>query len=236
MLARLDHPNIARLLDGGVTPEGRSFLVTEHVEGRSLSHWLGETRPSLQQRIGILIQVAEAIGAAHARLVVHGDLKPANLLIDSRNRVRLIDFGVSRLIGGVLQGQNDGRALTPAWAAPEQLAGAPPNPQSDLYALGLLLYLLLVGQLPPARRSDSLEELIEQGPRQPALRPSEDPDAGTNAAAARGDLDAITYRCLQPRPEARYQDVRSLIVDLIACSPDDDATLGHALRSALTRP
>lgn len=220
LLARLDHPNIARLLDGGVSPDGRSFLVTEHIEGRSLSAWLAETRPSIEQRIRLLIDIAEAVSSAHARLVVHGDLKPANLLVDGDDRVRLIDFGVSRMMGQAPDSREQPNALTPAWAAPEQLAGGAATPQSDQYALGLLMYFLLIGHLPAEREETSFDALVELARAQPPLRPSDDPRAGSNAAVCRGDLDAIVFRCLQSDPTRRYRDVRSLIVDL-------DAWLNH---------
>jgi len=220
LLARLDHPNIARLLDGGVSADGRSFLVTEHIEGRSLSAWLDGNRPSIEQRVRVLIAIAEAVSSAHARLVVHGDLKPANLLVDGDHRMRLIDFGVSRLMGQAIASPEHPQALTPAWAAPEQLSGNAATPQSDQYTLGLLLYYLLIGHLPAARDEASVALLIAAARMQPALRPSDDPRAGSNAAACRGDLDAIVFRCLQPDPAQRYRDVRSLIVDL-------DAWLNH---------
>lgn len=188
VLASLDHPGIARLIDGGVTPDGRPYLVMEHVEGRPLDRFLDEENPSRLERLQTLRDVAQAVAHAHARGVVHRDLKPSNVLVDTQGRPRLLDFGIARLlegsdfVGGTVPLTRTGRLLlTPEYASPEQKAGAVLTPASDVYQLGLLL----AGALPELREERS--------------------DAGIVLATALAD-----------DPERRYPDARALARDLEA--------------------
>lgn len=213
LLARLDHPNIARLLDGGVASDGRPWLVTEFIDGRPLDEWLRESAPDLDRRLKAFTALTDAVACAHASGIVHADLKPANALIDGNDQPHLLDFGVARLLEHAAAGGHHG--LTPAWAAPEQLDGAPADPRSDVYALGLLLYLLLTGDTPFDTRAHSLSELKalrqQQDPPPPSLR-ARAPDA----ARIRDELDAVALGCLARDPGRRPDDAGALLAELRA--------------------
>jgi serine/threonine-protein kinase len=194
LLARLDHPNIARIIDGGETDDGQAFLVMEWVEGADLDVWIGGA-PDIRSRLDVFEQVARAVGHAHQRRVVHGDLKPANVRIAADGRARLLDFGVARLLAEERSGDGDGfRALTPAFAAPEQLAGEPASTPSDVYALGMLLHWLLTGDVVA--------------------------DGGDIGAALAGrarrpdDLAAILRRACAADPDRRYPSASELLRDI----------------------
>ncbi len=218
VLARLDHPGIARLLDGGVTDDGRPYLVTEWVDGVALDRWCRERKPDLQQRIAVFAQLCAAVAYAHANLIVHRDLKPANVLVDAQGRVKLLDFGIARLLDPVRQfTATHDLALTPAFAAPEQLTGAAITTRTDVHSLGSLLYLLLAGRPPHDTQGLALAALItrvcDQDPPWPSRATG---DGGVAAALIRGDLDAIAMRALAREPERRYPSVDALIADLEA--------------------
>lgn len=216
LLARLDHPNIARLLDGGVAPDGRPWLVTELISGRPLDAWLRESAPDLDRRLKTFTALADAVACAHASGIVHADLKPANVLVDAHDQPHLLDFGVARLVEhAALAGQTALHGLTPAWAAPEQLDGLPANARSDVYALGLLLYLVLSGDTPIDAQAHSLSELKalrqQQDPPAPSARASAD-----EAARLRGGLDALALRCLARDPAQRPADAGGVLAGLRA--------------------
>ena len=145
-LARLSHPHIARLLDAGVTASGQPYLVLEHVEGVRIDEYADSRTLDLRARLNLFLQVADAVSHAHAHLIVHRDLKPGNILVDEHGQVKLLDFGIAKLVDG--SGADDtvigGRAWTPAYAAPEQVRDEPVTVATDVYALGVLLYDLLV--------------------------------------------------------------------------------------------
>ena len=214
LLARLDHPNIARLLDGGVAPDGRPWLVTELISGRPLDAWLRESAPDLDRRLKTFTALADAVACAHARGIVHADLKPANVLVDAHDQPHLLDFGVARLLEHAAPASHAAlHGLTPAWAAPEQLDGSPANARSDVYALGLLLYLILTGDTPVDAQAHSLSELK-------ALRQQQDPPAPSQRAPAReaarlrGSLDALALRCLARDPAKRPATAGALLAEL----------------------
>lgn len=214
LLARLQHPNIAALLDGGITSDGRPWLVLEHVEGQALDRWLRGTRPSIARRLAVFEQLCAAVACAHAAGIVHADLKPANILITAGDTPKLVDFGIARLTER--HGDPASGSLTPAWAAPEQLRGDPVSPRTDVYALGLLLYLLLTGRMAQDVEDMPVSELA-------ALRLGSDPPPPSARVASaaerrrlRGDLDAIVRRCLERPPERRYASVVELQADLRA--------------------
>lgn len=154
ILARLAHPGLARFIDGGVSAEGRPWFALEYVEGESIIRWCDQRRLGIRERIQLLIEVCAAVQYAHTQLVVHRDLKPGNILIDASSHVRLLDFGIARLLGGDDEaGATAGtlglsQAMTPAYAAPEQFTGAPVGVAADVYALGVLAYELISGVLP----------------------------------------------------------------------------------------
>ena len=243
ILARLEHPAIARLFDGGLSAEGSPYFVMEYVDGIPIDRFADAGQFDIEGRLQLLLQVAEAAAFAHRRLVVHRDLKPDNILVDSAGQVKLLDFGVAKLLdhdGG--QGSLTVTAsapLTPAYAAPEQIRGEAISTATDVYALGVLTSRLLCGRLPYPRRPTSptdLERLVcEEPPRLPARRladpPEERPDGSSGPdidaiAAARGttapklrrrlvgDLDAIVDRALRKEPERRYGSVDAFARDL----------------------
>lgn len=175
ILARLDHPAIARIVDGGLSDDGRSFLVLERVDGEPITTWCDRQDVDLRGRLRLLVEVCEAVAAAHRRLVVHRDLKPSNILVTREGRPKLLDFGIAKL----LESEDDGaetrtelRLLTPAYAAPEQILGEEVSTATDVYALGVLAHELLTGRLPHRRTGRSVGELAARIARETLKRPS----------------------------------------------------------------
>ncbi|WP_054683805.1 serine/threonine-protein kinase [Rhodothermus marinus] len=153
ILAQLNHPGIARLLDGGALPDGRPFLAMEYVDGTPIDRYCDDHRLSIAARIRLFDQVLEAVAYAHRHLVVHRDLKPSNILVtdqEGKPRIKLLDFGIARLLDAETPTltRTEQRLFTPAYAAPEQLSGRPITTATDVYALGTVLYRLLTGHLP----------------------------------------------------------------------------------------
>lgn len=211
LLARLRHPGIAQLLDGGLTGDGRPWLVTEWIEGKRLDDWLAQSSPPLRQRVTLLRHLAEAVAYAHANLVVHRDLKPANVMVDAQGAPHLLDFGIARLLDdtGAAAATAD-QAMTPAWAAPEQLRGEPVDARTDVHALGALLYFALTGRTLHGADGGSLAAVIQavcHADPEPPGRVA--PQAGVDA-----DLDAITLKAIARDPAARYASADALAVDL----------------------
>ncbi len=230
ILARLEHPGIARLLDGGVTGDGRPYAVIEYVEGRPLVDHCREHGCDLEERLRLFGQVCDAVAHAHRNLVVHRDLKPANILVDASGRVKLLDFGIAKLLDSG-DGAKDGDAgsaaedltrapLTPDYAAPEQLTGEPVTTATDVHALGVLLFELLTGERPwrsgdlPVASAVRLLLEKEAPPASRVAREARGPEPPVPAGALAGDLDAIVARCLRKRPEHRYESVPALWRDL----------------------
>jgi eukaryotic-like serine/threonine-protein kinase len=244
ILAALDHPNIARLLDGGVTGDGRPYLVMEHVEGLPIDVYCDRMRLTVNERLRLFVVVARAVAYAHRNLVVHRDLKPSNILVTTDGTPKLLDFGIARLLnpglGGVAVRTLEGRVeLTPEWASPEQLRGEALTTQSDIYTLGVLLYDLLCGRRP--FHASSLAGLIPLACEEDAGRPSSrvqqdevlpllDGSSRTVRAAVvarsmqsspvrlarelRGDLDAIVDVALRKESRNRYASADLLIEDI----------------------
>lgn len=201
ILARLAHPGLARFIDGGMSADGRPWFALEFVEGESITRWCDHRRIGLRERIGLLLEVCAAVQYAHTQLVVHRDLKPGNILIDAGGRVRLLDFGIARLLGGDDEGPAEAstlglsQAMTPAYAAPEQFIGAPVGVAADVYALGVLAYELLSGVLPaefdPADPVAAREAVLNAAPqslgaailREPRRPLAADRDAGADSSA-----------------------------------------------------
>ena len=231
VLARLRHPNIAALLDGGVDEHGSPYFAMELVQGDPITAWCDARRLDVRGRVRLFLQVLDAVAFAHRQLVVHRDLKPSNILVDVNGKAFLLDFGIAKLI----EGDDDGhtrtteRAFTPDYASPEQLLGEPISTATDLYQLGVLLYALLAHSHPYGLAGDTpLRARIArmEGAPQPlwdAARKASDEDAaqrgGTPAqlvAQLRGDLSAIAQRLLAHDPKRRYDSVDALRSDLIA--------------------
>src|SRR6056297_99576 len=216
LLAGLAHPGIVHLLDGGVSDEGWPYLVMEYVEGEPIDAWCDRTGATLETRIELLRQVASSVAHAHARLVVHADLKPNNVLVDANGRARLVDFGIARLTDRDDENRLRARLhCSPAWAAPEQLSGAPPRVATDIHGLGMLMYRLLTGR-PPRSASAATRALLGR-PLEPSPgRPSDHPDPRCPAARLRGDLDAICVTATAEDPEQRYGSAEAFERDLAA--------------------
>lgn len=187
ILARLEHPNIARLLDGGTTPAGRPYLVMEFAEGEPISRHAEKQRLDLEARLRLVDAVCEALAYAHRQLVIHCDIKPGNVLVEVNGRVRLIDFGIARLEG---EGEDAAPAMTPAYASPEQEAGQPPGVASDIYSLGRLLHELLAPLRGRHRRGHELDAIV-------ARATAADPAARYDSVTAL-QLDLQRLRAHQP--------------------------------------
>ncbi len=217
ILARLSHPNIARFIDAGVDTGGAPWLALEYIEGIGLGDWLERERPSLRARLNVFLAICEAVDHAHRHLVVHRDLKPANVLVDAQGVPRLLDFGIAKLMDGP-GGETTHGGMTPAYAAPEQLRGGEVSTATDVYALGLLLFRMLVGDLPETRRDASLAAMLGRLDQEETQRPSRHPAPGPalpySLSVLRGDLDAMVSRALRARPEDRYATARELAADL----------------------
>jgi len=210
ILATLEHPGIAHLIDGGLTPDGHPYMVMELVEGQDLLSYCHEHRLGLQQRLTLFGQVCEAVGYAHRHLVVHRDLKPNNIFVTTDGRVKLLDFGVAKLLDASYRAESGVTIalMTPDYAAPEQLEGRPATTATDVFALGLLLYALLTGAPPWNLRElplpAALQRLLNSDPRRPSIIAAETAAAPVPASALRGDLDAIVLKALRREPEERY--------------------------------
>jgi len=218
ILATLSHPNIATLYDAGVAADGQLYLALEYVAGEPIDRYCESRHLQTRARVELFLQVAKAVAHAHAKLVVHRDLKPSNILVTQEGQVRLLDFGIAKLLDDGVAKQTaltelSGRALTPDYASPEQILGLPITIASDVYSLGVILYELLAGKRPYQLRRESrgaLEDAIVQA----------DVVAPGNLAepvarkALRGDLDTIVLKALKKKAEDRYPTVNALADDL----------------------
>lgn len=218
LLARLEHPHIARLIDAGVAPGGQPYLVLEHIEGEHIDRYCETAGLDITQRVRLLLDVLSATALAHANLIVHRDIKPANVLVSKQGRVKLLDFGIAKLLeeqphAGELTLEAH-RVLTPEYCAPEQLLGEPVTTATDVYALGVLLYLLLSGQHPAAAAAGSPAEMVKAVLDEVPRRVSEAAASPKLRRVLRGDLDNIVAKALKKRPEERYHSVNALARDL----------------------
>ena len=245
ILARLRHPRIAHLIDAGVSPAGQPYLVLEHVDGQSIDQYCDARTLTVEARVRLFLDVLDAVAHAHANLIVHRDIKPANVLVSTEGQVKLLDFGIAKLIerDGTWRAagidaptaltREGGAALTPEYAAPEQLSGGAVTTATDVYALGVLLYVLLTGQHPAGNALRSPATLIHaivdaQPPRvsDAVVSQSESQESiaaharhcGTTAGrlrrALRGDLDTIVAKALKKDASERYASVTALADDL----------------------
>lgn len=214
ILADLDHPNIARLIDGGSTAGGQPYLVMEYVEGTAVTAFCEAGSLSVRQRLRLFLDVADAVRYAHTKLVVHRDLKPSNIMVTPQGKVKLLDFGIAKLLGADADGSERTltryQILTPEYASPEQLRGDPVTTGSDVYQLGVLLYVLLTGVKPFA--DDAATRLTGAEPR--VRPPSAAARAPRTRSALRGDLDTIILKAMQHEPARRYDSVERLADDV----------------------
>jgi tRNA A-37 threonylcarbamoyl transferase component Bud32/tetratricopeptide (TPR) repeat protein len=216
ILALLEHPGIARLIEGGLTPGGLPYFAMELIEGVPIDRYCDDHELSLDLRLELLAEVCDAVSYAHQHLVIHRDLKPSNILVTPAGRVKLLDFGIAKLLTDDAEGDRTGtqfQAMTPEFAAPEQVRGEAVSTATDAYALGVLLYLLLTGELPYDVRGKPMVEVArivsEQEPSRPSSR-AFDP----LRRRLRGDLDLIVLTALQKEPKRRYQSPSALAEDL----------------------
>ena len=209
ILAGLEHPNIARLLDGGTTADGRPFLVMEFVEGLPIDRYVTERQPPLTDLLELFRKICSAVSYAHRNLIVHRDLKPANILVTAEGQPMLLDFGIAKLLDGSAQRTRTGAAaMTPEYASPEQVLGAPITTASDIYTLGVLLYELLSGARPYRNTSSPLELAQAIG--------TEHPQPLSTHAGRRfdSDLENIVQMALRKEPERRYASAGQFSEDL----------------------
>lgn len=221
ILASLEHPGIARLLDGGMAPDGRPYTVMEYVEGQSLSDYCREHRSSLRERLALFTQVCDAVAFAHRNLVIHRDLKPDNILVDAEGGVKLLDFGIAKLLDAAASPRDSDTTIapfTPDYAAPEQLSGKPVTTATDIYALGVLLFELLTGERPLRTlglpSTQALKLLLDRAAPSPSRIAQAKSDAPLPARRLAGDLDAIVAKCLRKEATHRYETVNALKHDL----------------------
>ncbi len=231
ILARLTHHHIARLLDAGVSPTGQPYIVLEHVEGIQIDSYCDRNKLDVEARLRLFLDVVAAVASAHASLIVHRDIKPSNVLVGKDGRVKLLDFGIAKLLevdGSAGEAtaltREGGGALTPEYAAPEQVTGGAITTATDVHALGTLLYLLLAGQHPVGSALSSpvllLRAIVEEDPKR-ASDSAADSDAATRATSPdglrrqlKGDLDTIAAKALKKNPAERYASVTALGEDV----------------------
>ncbi len=241
ILAQLDHPHLARFIDGGITNDGRPWFALEFVRGQRITRWCDDHRLTIRQRVHLFLDVCAAVQYAHSQLVVHRDLKPENILVDEHGTVRLLDFGIARLLGDdedaeALTRVGTGYAITPEYAAPEQFSGGAVGVGADVYGLGAVLYALIAG-VPPIALSTGDVLLASRRIReaQPQTLTTAISRAGGEAIVAdveeqrlaarathgsgyrrlvRGDLARILDKALAKEPERRYRSAAALADDL----------------------
>jgi len=217
-LARLAHPNIAHLIDAGVFANGQPYLILEYIEGKHIDVYCNERVLDVDARLRLFVDVLAAVAHAHANLIVHRDIKPSNVLVTGNGQVKLLDFGIAKLLeddAPVPLTREGERALTLAYASPEQVTGGPISTATDVYALGVLLYLLLAGKHPSESALQSPADLIKAIVDTQPLRPSETAAATAKLSRAlRGDLDTIVSKALKKSPAERYPSVTAFADDL----------------------
>jgi predicted Ser/Thr protein kinase len=241
ILAKLAHPNIARLLDGGTTDDGLPYLVMELVNGQPLTEWCDERRASIGERLELLEELCQVVDYLHKNKVIHRDLKPGNVLVDSDGKLKLLDFGISKLVDpageqSILMTRSGMHLLTPEYASPEQVTGEAITPQTDIYALGVIAYELLSGHRPHRLRNRAVHVMMraicEEEPERPSsvvtqTGENESIEPGTVgrlrrispeqlSQRLRGDLDEVVMKALRKEPMQRYLRASDMAQDLSA--------------------
>jgi eukaryotic-like serine/threonine-protein kinase len=217
VLARLQHPNIASILDGGATDDGRPYMVMEFVAGEPIDAYCASRALDMRARLEMFRTVCSAVHYAHQNLVVHRDLKPQNILVTADGQAKLVDFGIAKLLAAGVDPQDAPTAtllpmMTPEYASPEQVRGAPVTTASDVYSLGVLLYELLTGSRPYRVKTDSLEGIVRTVCEVEPVLPSQ--AAPTRASELRGDLDTIVIKALRKEPARRYLSAQEMAEDV----------------------
>lgn len=234
ILARIAHPHIAELIDAGVMPDGQAYLVLEYVKGKAIDEYCDEQKLDVDSRINLFLDVLDAVAHAHANLVVHRDIKPSNVMVNRDGQAKLLDFGIAKLLSddrnsaATMLTVAGGGALTPLFAAPEQITGGAITTATDVYALGVLLYLLLTGRHPAGPGPHSTVDLVKaitetEPPRASDAIASVGAENKANARAItndklrrqlRGDLDTILAKALKKDPQGRYPSASTMADDL----------------------
>ena len=244
ILANLDHPNIARMIDGGTTEDGLPYFVLEYIEGTTITRYCDEHKLNTLERLKLFFQVCAAVQFAHQNLIVHRDLKPSNIIVTKDGTPKLLDFGIAKLLSvdsALVETETIGRLFTPEYASPEQLRGLPITTTSDVYSLGVVLYELLSGHRPFSHASRSAEEIARMITTSEPLKPSvvitryeatpqtdDEHHSLTPEGISRtregnvdklrrrlvGDLDNILLKALRKEPERRYSSVQDLTSDI----------------------
>jgi non-specific serine/threonine protein kinase/serine/threonine-protein kinase len=232
ILASLNHPNIAHLLDGGVSASGEMFLAMEYVEGETLLEYAEEQKLSVEEKLGLFLKICAAVSYAHRNLTIHRDLKPSNILVNRGGEPKLLDFGLAKILDENLidpqQTATVFRAFTPAYASPEQILGKKVTTASDVYSLGVVFYELLAGDKPFHFEGKSLEEIINTIANDEPLMPStiqsskfkiqdskqKNPQSQIPNPKLKGDLDNIALKAIQKEPERRYNSVAEFAGDI----------------------
>ncbi len=229
ILARLNHPNITHLLDGGITSDGRPYFVMEYVEGKPITQYCDENNLTVKQRIELFNQICDALAYAHQNLVIHRDLKPGNIMVTAQGNVKLLDFGIAKILDEnntrhFTLSNTGQRLMTPEYASPEQVNGEPINTASDVYQLGLVLYKMLSGKTPFVFENKSLAEteqiIINEIPQKPSVLLASAEFSDLQKISARrkstpkklirelkGDLDQMILKAIQKDPDQRFNSV-----------------------------
>jgi eukaryotic-like serine/threonine-protein kinase len=220
LLARLAHPHIARLIDAGVTGSGRPYLILEYVQGTRIDDYCATRALSVEARVRLILDVLGALAHAHSNLVIHRDIKPTNILVTGEGEAKLLDFGIAKLVGSEAGSDADSpatriedAAFTPEYAAPEQILGELPSTATDVYQMGILIFVLLTGRLPLGKESTTRAQRIKAALDDDPPRMSEVAPAAVRKAL-RGDLDAIVSKALRKLPRERYGTAAALADDL----------------------
>src|SRR5689334_1063089 len=233
ILAALDHPNIARLVDGGATEQGAPYLVMDYIDGLPIDEYCDANRLSIDERLGLFLPICAAVQHAHRNLIVHRDLKPGNILVQQDGIPKLLDFGIAKLLGSEIDAVTraltavDVHPMTPRYASPEQLLGLPITTASDVYSLGVVLYELLTGHTPFESKTGAQPEPWQIArnaePTRPSTAVTRDPERIAQARRTQpdklrrrlsGDLDTILLRTLDKEPERRYATVEEFAGDI----------------------
>lgn len=227
ILAGLNHPNIARLLDGGVTDDRIPYLVMEYIEGETLIKHADSRNLSVADRLSLFLKICHSFAYAHSNLVVHRDVKPSNIIVTYDNEPKLLDFGLAKIMDIDRDGSRTAtnfRALTPAYASPEQIKGDVITTASDIYSLGVVLYELLTGSRPFNYDSVTFEQMVEiasgSEPEKPSSKVAKTSDGEHQKASAklgqslRGDIDNIVLMAMRPEPDRRYRSVEQFANDI----------------------
>lgn len=243
VLAGLAHRNIAALLDGGVSPGGDPYFIMEYIEGQPLTEWCAARALDVRARVALFRQACTAVQHAHERLVIHRDLKPGNMLVDAEGTVKLLDFGIAKLLDPSGEDEDLTRTgaipMTAAYASPEQLRGQLMSTSSDIYSLGVVLYEVLTGRR-PFPSAEHVEALLLDRLPPPPSRAAAERGAARTSRQLSGELDAILLKALRPEPDRRYRSAQEFGDDLqrwltgqvVSAQPD---TLGYRLRTLVRR-